>query len=440
MSTASSLIGAAGSASGSPTRVKPEEEPKRVGKLRRPRHSFACDGSECDIAFGTAAGQSRSAPLERPVRTQEVYVKQLASIQALYDLYTVEKTIGRGHFAKVKQVYARSDGQRYAVKLLDKTLRDNDVSDLVNEFEVLKRLKHTHIIRMIDAYDTPNHLCLVMELATGGELMHRITQEKALYTEDEMRRHTKAILEAVEYMHSCDIVHRDLKPENILLSDTSDGAIIKICDLGLSKFVQRINMSWPAQQQLEKNEEQLRWQPTEEALMRTVCGTHKYIAPEVVRCERGEAFGYTKSIDMWGIGILLYIMLFGFNPFERQTIKETYEAILECKYVFDSVPVSAAARDLISRMLLPEGDSRITSQQAMQHEWITSAAPAATSGELVVQRQAPSPSASKPMTVRSVLARFNARRAMDKIRATHRRLAPEAAVWPVKQPSAERSP
>ena len=376
------------------------------------------------------AGQSQSAPLERPVQTPEVYAKQIASMQSLYEVYTVEKTIGRGHFAKVKQVYAKSDGQRYAVKLLDKSLSHHDISDLVNEFEVLKRLKHTHIIRMIDAFDTPKHLCLVMELATGGELMHRITQEKTLYTENDARRYTKAILEAVEYMHSCDVVHRDLKPENILLSDPSDTAVIKVCDLGLSKIVPRINTSWPGQQQLEKHEQEVRWQPpAEEALMRTVCGTHKYLAPDVVRCERGEAFGYTKSIDVWGVGILLYIMLYGFNPFERETIKEMYEAILECKYVFDSVPVSAPARDLISLMLHPEAAGRITSQHAIQHEWITGAASEGTSHELKSQREASSVPVSR-IPVRSLLSRFNARRAMDKIRGTHRKLAPEPVQLP----------
>jgi len=172
----------------------------------------------------------------------------------------------------------------------DKTLADNDIEDLVREFQMLRSLRHRNIIRLYAAYETPRKLYLVTELASGGELMKRLGSDSSVYSEDEVKKHIKTILEAVQYMHHKNSVHRDLKPENVLLSDMSEAAEIKIVDLGLSRFFE------------------------ERKLMRTICGTHKYLAPELVQCDRGQLQGYDKAIDMWGIGLLTFIMLFGFNP------------------------------------------------------------------------------------------------------------------------------
>ena len=177
--------------------------------------------------------------------------------------------------------------------------------------------------------------------------MKRLGSDSSVYSEDEVRKHVFTILKAVHYMHSKHCVHRDIKPENVLLSDNSDEAEvreltwplrpsthththtstrleqvphrgfacvcarrlqIKIVDLGLSRFFE------------------------ERKLMRTICGTHKYLAPELVQCDRGQLQGYDKAIDMWGVGLLGFIMLYGFNPFARESQRETHNAIMRVEY------------------------------------------------------------------------------------------------------------
>ena len=129
----------------------------------------------------------------------------------------------------------------------------------------------------------------------------------------------------VAAMHAHGWCHRDIKPENVLLSDNTTGAQIKIVDLGLSRF------------------------HDERKLMRTICGTHKYLAPELIKCDRGQAQGYDKTIDMWGVGLLAYIMLFGFNPFARSAQTETHNAILACTWAFpDGYTVSKEAMDFVA--------------------------------------------------------------------------------------------
>merc|ERR1719231_2160264 len=145
---------------------------------------------------------------------------------------------------------------------------------------MLKSLTHPNIIRLFAAYESPRMLYLVTELATGGELMLRLGHNEftaEVYSEDAMKRHMQRIIEAVKYMHSKGAAHRDLKPENVLLSDATDLSTIKIVDLGLSRF---FDASKP---------------------MRTICGTHKYLAPELVQCDRGMVKGYDKAVDMWGV-------------------------------------------------------------------------------------------------------------------------------------------
>ena len=182
-------------------------------------------------------------------------------------------TLGKGHFAKVKEVVHIEAQESYAVKILDKSHAENDVEDMVREFQMLRALRHPNIIRLYAAYESPHKLYLVTELASGGELMKRLATTEKTYSEDAVRDHIRAILTAVQYMHEKGCVHRDIKPENVLLSDNTTGAQIKIVDLGLSRF------------------------HDERKLMRTICGTHKYLAPELIKCDRGQAQGYDKTVS-----------------------------------------------------------------------------------------------------------------------------------------------
>lgn len=205
---------------------------------------------------------------------------------------------------------------------------------------MLRSLRHPNIIQLYAAYETPRKLYLVTELATGGELMKRLGTDTSVYSEDQVREHIQCILEAIEYMHIKHCVHRDLKPENVLLSDNSPDAVVKIVDLGLSRFYEQ------------------------QSLMRTICGTHKYLAPELVQTDRGQLQGYDNAIDMWGVGLLAFIMLFGFNPFARDSQRETHNAILKAEWKFpEGWTVSPRAMDFIAGLLIKNAASRMTASQ-----------------------------------------------------------------------------
>ena len=130
-------------------------------------------------------------------------------------------------------------------------------------------------------------------------------------------------------MHERGVVHRDLKPENILLSDKTREAHVLIADFGLGRFISQ------AGQQMD-----------------TVCGTHHYLAPELVRCDRGDQETYDQSIDVWGVGLIMFIMLFGYNPFLRESNLQTHQAIVDCKYTFPKDDnASKTAKEMIKRMV-----------------------------------------------------------------------------------------
>ena len=185
-----------------------------------------------------------------------------------------------------------------------------------------------------------------------AQLMKRLGEDSQVYSEDAVRRHMLTIVSAVGYMHSKNCAHRDLKPENVLLSDDTPDAEIKIVDLGLSRFFDSASP------------------------MRTICGTHKYLAPELIECDRGTRNGYDKAVDMWGVGLLAYIMLFGFNPFARDNQRATHNCILRCEWTFPAdYNVSSRGKDFISRLLLPKAAERLTAEQAYAHSWFSTDAP-----------------------------------------------------------------
>ena len=256
---------------------------------------------------------------------------------SFWKIYEKGETIGRGHFAKVKLVRHRKSGGFFAAKILDKQLEEHqeDYDAMMREFRVLRSLRHENIVQLEDAYESPTSLILVCQLATGGELMHRIAEEGDVYNEEEVKYHIKTILLGLKYMHERGVVHRDLKPENILLSDKTREAHVLIADFGLGRFISQ------AGQQMD-----------------TVCGTHHYLAPELVRCDRGDQETYDQSIDVWGVGLIMFIMLFGYNPFLRESNLQTHQAIVDCKYTFPKDDnASKTAKEMIKRMVSASGPS-----------------------------------------------------------------------------------
>ena len=364
-------------------------------------------------------GLSEDSSPKREVRGQayapdaDVEAHSIDHDREFWDIFEDIRTIGRGNFAKVKEVEHRETGEVFAVKALDKDPDCNAMEDLVREVQILSVLRHPNIIRLYAAYESPKRLFLVMEYADGGELMQRLGVGGGTYSEEMVRRLVRTLCSAVGFMHKSNIAHRDLKPENVLLAGDPNNPTVKIVDLGLSRAFENSQM------------------------MRTVCGTHKYLAPEMIDCDRGERRGYDKAVDMWGIGMLAFIMLYGSNPFTKDasTQSQVHAAISRCDLVFPNSNVTDEAKAFVQRLLCRTPGERMTADQALDHDWLTELDPydggvgersfKTRSQQLVVAetpRAAGAPAAERPVHAR--LFEWNAQRFLSRaVKSTHRRLS-----------------
>ncbi|KAG5850892.1 calcium/calmodulin-dependent protein kinase type IV [Anguilla rostrata] len=260
---------------------------------------------------------------------------------SIEEFYTMGPELGRGATSVVFRCEEKQTQKPYATKILKKTI---DKKIVRTEIGVLLRLSHPNIIRLKEIFETDTEIALILELVTGGELFDRIV-ERGYYSERDAAHVIKQILEAVAYLHENGVVHRDLKPENLLYADLSLDAPLKIADFGLSKIID------------------------EQVTMKTVCGTPGYCAPEILR---GNAYG--PEVDMWSVGVILYILLCGFEPFfDPRGDQYMYSRILNCDYEFVSPwwdEVSLNAKDLVSKLIVQDPLKRLTVQQALQHPWV----------------------------------------------------------------------
>lgn len=181
----------------------------------------------------------------------------------------------------------------------------------------------------------------------GGELFDRVVGNKRL-KEATCKLYFYQMLVAVQYLHENGIIHRDLKPENVLLSSQEEDCLIKITDFGQSKIL------------------------GETSLMRTLCGTPTYLAPEVL-VSNGTA-GYSRAVDCWSLGVILFICLSGYPPFsEHKTQVSLKDQITSGKYNF--IPevwtdVSEEALDLVKKLLVVDPKARLTTEEALNHPWL----------------------------------------------------------------------
>eukprot|EP00297_Palpitomonas_bilix_P012234 CAMPEP_0113880712 /NCGR_PEP_ID=MMETSP0780_2-20120614/7944_1 /TAXON_ID=652834 /ORGANISM="Palpitomonas bilix" /LENGTH=319 /DNA_ID=CAMNT_0000867431 /DNA_START=110 /DNA_END=1069 /DNA_ORIENTATION=+ /assembly_acc=CAM_ASM_000599 len=258
--------------------------------------------------------------------------------------YNIGDTLGTGSFATVKLGVHKKTKDEVAIKIIDK----KDISDmeenLQTEIDILRKVDHPHIIGLIDIYDTSKKLYLVMELVTGGELFDSIV-DRGSYSEADAAKVIRETLTAIKYLHDLGIVHRDLKPENLLYS-TKDPVeqVIKIADFGLAKIV------------------------GDDSVMTTTCGTPGYVAPEVLMNK-----GYDKAVDLWSIGVILYILLCGFPPFYSENTPQLFDQIMRGDYDFPSPywdHISESGKDLVKRLLVVDPRKRLNVEETLAHPWV----------------------------------------------------------------------
>ena len=217
-----------------------------------------------------------------------------------------------------------------------------------SECTILGGLDHPCIIRVYDVYDTPNAVYIILELVEGGELFDRIVAN-GQFDEQTTKFLFRQMCLGVKYLHEKNITHRDLKPENVLLTlPETNETLVKITDFGLSRFI------------------------NETTLMKTFCGTPNYLAPEVLST-RGEA-SYTNKVDVWSLGVILYICLVGYPPFsESISGKPLNDQIIEGLYTFPDEfwsDVSEPVKDLIRKMMCTDPAKRLTMAGVLEHPWL----------------------------------------------------------------------
>ncbi|XP_030892896.1 serine/threonine-protein kinase Chk2 isoform X4 [Mirounga angustirostris] len=281
------------------------------------------------------------------VDDQSVYPKELR------DQYIMSKTLGSGACGEVKLAFERKTCKKVAIKIISKRkfaigseTEADPAPKVETEIEILKKLNHPCIIKIKDFFDAEDYY-IVLELMEGGELFDRVVGNKRL-KEATCKLYFYQMLLAVQYLHENGIIHRDLKPENVLLSSQKEDCLIKITDFGQSKIL------------------------GETSLMRTLCGTPTYLAPEVLN-SFGTA-GYNRAVDCWSLGVILFICLSGYPPFsEHKTQVSLKDQITSGKFNFISevwAEVSEKALDLVKKLLIVDPKVRFTTEEALRHPWL----------------------------------------------------------------------
>lgn len=257
--------------------------------------------------------------------------------------YELGKTLGSGNFSKVKLGTDPETGKQWAIKIIDKgqLVREHMEEQLKREIAVMKRLRQPNIIELHEVMQTSNHIYLVLELVTGGELFEKIASERR-FAEPVARNYFHQLICGIHYCHSQGIAHRDLKPENLLLD--ANGTL-KISDFGLSNIQRGAGSSG-------------------NTMLQTVCGTPNYVAPEVLK-EKG--YDGLKA-DIWSCGVVLFVMLAGYLPFDDENVNALFTKIERGEYRMPR-NVGSEAKSILAAMLTIDPADRITLDGIIAHPW-----------------------------------------------------------------------
>eukprot|EP00262_Sarcandra_glabra_P013190 TRINITY_DN3603_c0_g4_i1.p1 TRINITY_DN3603_c0_g4~~TRINITY_DN3603_c0_g4_i1.p1 ORF type:complete len:428 (-),score=34.59 TRINITY_DN3603_c0_g4_i1:225-1508(-) len=265
----------------------------------------------------------------------------------LHGKYELGRLLGHGTFAKVHLARNILTGKSVAIKIFakEKIVKVGMTEQLKREISVMKMVKHPNIVDFHEVMASKSKIYFAMELVRGGELFAKIAAKGRL-REDAARSYFRQLISAVDFCHSRGVYHRDLKPENLLLDDDGN---LKVTDFGLSALSEHLK---------------------QDGLLHTTCGTPAYVAPEVIG-KRG--YDGAKA-DLWSCGVILFVLLAGFLPFQDDNIVAMYKKIhrgdFKCPPWF-----SPESRRLITKLLDPNPATRITISKLMETSWFKKSAP-----------------------------------------------------------------
>jgi calcium-dependent protein kinase len=261
--------------------------------------------------------------------------------------YMIGKLLGHGQFGYTYVGIDRFDGDRVAVKKIDKNkmVLPIAVEDVKREVKILQALAgHENVVQFHNAFEDDSYVYIVMELCEGGELLDRILSKKdSRYSEKDAAVVVRQMLKVAAECHLHGLVHRDMKPENFLFKSPKLDSPLKATDFGLSDFIR------PGKK------------------FQDIVGSAYYVAPEVLKRKSG------AESDVWSIGVITYILLCGRRPFWDKTEDGIFKEVLKNKPDFRRKPwptISNSAKDFVQKLLVKDPRARLTAAQALSHPWV----------------------------------------------------------------------
>lgn len=260
------------------------------------------------------------------------------------NVYKIGRGLGTGQFGIVRVGSPYSDPKlKYAIKSVRREASEDYIRQLEKEFRILNDVDHPNIVKFYDAYQDQKFFHFVFEYCEGGEVFDRLSSLGAIYEADASSI-IRELWYAIQHLHENDICHRDLKPENILFKSKNPDSEIKLIDFGLSTYAKK------------------------DRKMKTRVGSPLYVAPEVLKGS------YQKSCDMWSIGVIAYVILWGYPPFDGKSNESIYRRIEKWAFTYPTREwrrISPAAKDFINKLLVNDPEKRMNPYEALQHIWIT---------------------------------------------------------------------
>ncbi|KAA0201382.1 hypothetical protein HAZT_HAZT001723 [Hyalella azteca] len=277
-------------------------------------------------------------------------VVEVESGEAFSELYSLHEEVGKGRFGIVYRCTDKRTNKQRAAKII-KCIQAKEKEKVREEISIMNALRHPKLLQLAAAFERQRDVVMVMEFIAGGELFERVVADDFTLTERDVVLFMRQICEGVQYMHNCNILHLDLKvdvsssqPENILCVRKTSHKI-KLIDFGLAR----------------------RFDPAQPC--RVLFGTPEFIAPEIINYEP-----ISFASDMWSVGVICYVLLSGLSPFMGDNDAETFANITRAEFDFDDDafnPISDLAKAFITSLLVNRKEKRLTSQECLQHPWLT---------------------------------------------------------------------